>query len=223
MKPVLLSIVTLLFSASSFAWSAQEQKAIDALVDAGNPQLQSNHNICANKSMQDLLVYRPYANNPGVCVSLKKLPKNVLQEVLFMEEEQTENESDYDSRITKVYVIETDGVLSYKNGFSDFTIGEMKKTFSIPESAKMTFEMMAPVNSVFKMLPYYLTYGQGGFDVEDTYIGQYLKDQMRDETGIHFEFTEEIGLYPGGGINATYHIFTMDKKIVYLKMVWWNS
>lgn len=224
MKQSILLFVAILFSTSSvLAQWGVNQSQIEVLVEAGNPKLTYQATECGAKDLNDLLVYRPYASNPGECVRVKSLPRQAISEVNDMSDEQLVNDSEYDTRITKVYSIEHDGVFSYKQGLSDGQLAALKKSMGIPEKTSFRLELMAPVNGPFDMLNYYLTFGSSGFDLENTYLGQYLKTELQGEPGLHLIFSEEVGLYPGGGINAAYHILMMDKKMVFVKAVFWNS
>ena len=224
MKKIIIFCISL--SLSQWAFADDKAKEIQAIVDSGQPKLELNSKTCDDdKDGADLLEFtRPFYYS-GVCGDVAKLPKKVLRELWDMEDEQLENESDYDSRITKVYVFEHDGVyLSHQSIITLKKIEDLREAFNIPKTDNVRLGVMEPVKgSTFSMLNYGLTLGNHWYELEDTYVGQYLKTQIDGEIGMHIEYVEELPLYPGGGLNATYHIFLMDKKLVYVKSVWWNS
>ena len=216
------SLVTLMALALCLNTYSYERKVYE-LADSGNPELKKDSDSCprrySNQSYTDLLGQEDGHNT--LCVKHVKLPLAVLSEIREMKSNELENESDYDQRVTALYVFEQS---SFTNGGVDSdSVKELAEKLGIPKSQIQgpTFRSFVANANSFSQFEG-LALGEDYF-MEQTESLKYLRTLLKGETILSISFGDGIELYPGGGFNVTHYLFLTKNKVVYVKLSWWDA
>lgn len=221
----LVAFLALTFSINTFAYY-EDVPEVKALGNSGHPIVEEEATAClADHEPGTTMLYMDGQwGKDGLCIDPIIMGKEAQYEVSDMHFEQYENESDYDARITNVMAFKHDGYLNPDRGIDPTLLEELQGAFHIPAEAIQNWSVGSIKNK--KPLDHfsgYLSLGEVAAEIERFYLSDFLRKMLKDDTGIHLEFYQEIELYPGGGINARFHIFLMEGKALYVKEVYWNS
>jgi hypothetical protein len=221
MKHVVLSaLVAFSFNANAYEYMPE----VEEIGTSGGYTINHLAQDCSSE-YPDMLIMPGQFGKDGVCMSQIRFDEKAYDELDQMESEQYDNDSDYDSRITDVFAFEHEDFLTWNGTVTEGLIEHLNEAFNLAEGAAENFQVRVMNLKKDPLYPFhgYLFLGGMGEAIEDYQIGQELTELLAGEQGIHLSFRKEVGLYPGGGINVTYHFFMMDGKTVYVKEVHWDA
>ncbi|MGB0454018.1 MAG: hypothetical protein ACPGJV_09925 [Bacteriovoracaceae bacterium] len=220
MKKLLLAL-TLLTSTQTFA---QIDDKVTELTNSGTPDFTKDSSVCKSRFEDEGLTDQlGNSSNPwnSICVKRINLPYDVLQEVREMKRYEDTNESDYDSRVTRLYVFKS----RYKAQAGLGTEGTKKLTdaLGIPASQTKAGHVSAFIGESRHVDRFNNLHLNDMDYSEETKIAKYLETQIKGKLVLHIQFSDGIELYPGGGMYVDHHIFLVEGKIIYVKSTWWDA
>jgi len=160
--------------------------------------------------------------NSAQCFDPISLPRNVLSDVIQMNAHRFFSESDYDQRVTKLYAFRHNG--TYASWLGQTDIEALAKDFNVPSDmiGRVSVRSYQAGDTTFKSLldGLFITTDF----VEDTSISAFVADIVGGDAVRVFSFgPNEVGLYPGGGFNATFSIWVTDTHLIYVKREGWDA
>jgi hypothetical protein len=157
------------------------------------------------------------AGQPNPLNSYVTLPANVKADIVDMTKHRFYVESDYDERITKLYVMDHAGDLATDVG----TARQLALMLNVPSSMIGTIYKRTYGSRERQFIRNFEGLYIGGDYVGDTSISRYLRDLLDGhDVVVHTFGPEEISLYPGGGFNTTFYLIITDSHVVYAKKEW---
>lgn len=190
---------------------------VQELVASGKLSITKNSLRC-NKKYTDLVSNSNFEEY--LCANFISLPKNVLSEIYLMQEQELENISDYDQRITALFQFSTN---KYSPDFvSNKSLRRLANSFNIEIGKNQEFQYKAEIVSKksFSQLE--------GLTINDEYTESsrtlsYLRNSLEGQLAFIATFGKGVDLYPGGGFNATYYLIITSNKVTYVKLSWWDA
>lgn len=217
-------ILTLALIITSFGAQAyyEDHPVVQELAESGVPALTKKAEDCPSSYGDQSFVDRlgPSKTYGSLCVKHKRLPGEVLSEIIEMKENELQNESDYDQRVTAFWVFEQ---TSFKPGWMNSRqVKEIAKVLGIP--AKQAKEP-----SFGSYIADEDSFGQ----FEGLYIGEeyssesatlsHLRSLLKGKTVLELSMGDGVELYPGGGFYVTHYIFIVEGKLIYVKLSGWDA
>jgi hypothetical protein len=199
-------------------WKAE----VVAYAKAGTPTVVVASPECA-------ATWRPHHDQLGtdehgypICVTAVALPEAVAADVATMEKSRFANESDYDQRVTKLYVFKHDGDLSRYQ--STASLEALALAVGIPERLIGGFRFHA-VLPTDKDAFYTLESLYVGSDFADsTSLSTYATGLLGASAVLAVTFgPDEVELYPGGGFTTDFAFYITKDYVIYAKREGWNS
>ncbi|MCB0367822.1 MAG: hypothetical protein H6624_01455 [Bdellovibrionaceae bacterium] len=207
-------------SLSAQAYFEDNRKVRD-LASGGVPQLTINSEGCpkgfGDKSLTDRL--GPVETFGTFCVKLVSLPGDVLSEIITMKDAELENESDYDQRMTKLYIFKQD---TYNTNLDLDAIKKVAKALGIPFHHLRGIRHKAFIanESSFSQFDGLMV---GTEWVDNPKSVQHLIDTLKGKLVMGVSFGDEVELYPGGGFGVTYYLYFTKGMLVYAKLSGWDA
>lgn len=222
MKAFLLLTLALFFSCNGQAYY-EDHPEVEALVNTGYAQIYRGSSACPRSYGDETLTDRLGAKEGyhTLCVKHVQLPANVLSEVMLMEEHELENESDYDSRVTKLYVFKQDKFTT-KWGVTAKEILKLAKAFNIPAKMAKDARVSSFVGVESSVDQFAGLYVGDAYDTSNK-THDFITGELRGRQVLQISFGDGVELYPGGGFGVTHYFFIMDGKIVYVKHSYWDA
>lgn len=219
-----LFITIMFLGLSSFAYY-EDHKVVKALAKAGKPIISHNDVECPTRYIDDdSFVDRLGTSYDPFCVKHVSLPAKVLKEVLDMEENELENLSDYDQRVTKYYVFKQ-CKYNPKRYVGERGIKELAKAFNIPQDQVKGLQFSAFIadsNSFSELGGLFVRSATEGYR-EITRTLRHTRSLLKGQLVLRASFGDGIDLYPGGGFAVTYYIYITKTHLVYVKKSGWDS
>jgi len=215
MKSILLTF-TCVISLNSFSYYEDNPEVI-TLADSGKAELYETTNDCKGKYPLRLGKTTGYQ---ATCLSQIDLPLDVAGQIDVMKEFELENYSDYDSRVTELYMF------NVKYGDANISLEKLKEVFvafgvkDVDLSEIRATSELVDANS-FDFLEYIFVGDTP--DENSTEINDFLLSHLAGQNTLKFQITRGVELYPGGGFNVTYFLYLIDGKMVFLKNSWWDA
>lgn len=217
-------ILTLALLISSFGAQAyyEDHPEVQALAESGKPALVKSAKECPKSYGDQSLVDRlgPAKDYGTLCVSHQSLPSAVLSEIIEMKENELENESDYDQRVTALWVFKQDSIGTQWMTLKK--VQELADMFDIPRS-----QSKSPAFGSF--VADSDSFGQfEGLFVGDAYSNEtatlnFLRKELKGKSVLQISMGDGVELYPGGGFQVTHYFFIVDGKLVYVKLSGWDA
>lgn len=209
-----------LMSLSAHAYYEDNNKVME-LADGGVPQIAYSSEDCPKSYGNKAFTHKLGAGTgySSLCVKQVKIPADVLSEIRTMKENELENESDYDQRLTKLYVFEQD---NYQTNLSESGVRELAKALGIPSDQikNISFNAFVPDASSFGQFEGLVI---GEDFVDESQSLKYLRQLLKGQLVLGVSFGDEIELYPGGGFGVTYYLYFTKGKVVYVKQSGWDA
>jgi hypothetical protein len=200
----------------------EDRETIEMLARSGSPRVAIDSDRCGGE-------FKDYLGRDSqgdvVCVNQWALPSNVLEEVKIGNQHRFKNASDYDKRVTRLYVYEHNGEL---NRFLDSDdIAMLARAFDIPTG---TNQLQAQPNIFTRDdgdIAYFQSLNSGmyvGNDyVAETLTYEYAVEVLHGEPMKTMEWKTEVVLYPGGGFTTSYEVIVQENMLIFIKIEGWNS
>ena len=222
MKAFLFLTMALFFSCNGQAYY-EDHPEVEVLVNTGYAQLHKGSSACPRTYGDETLTDRlgPKADYNTLCVKHQSLPAEVLSEVMLMEEHELENESDYDSRVTKLYVFKQDKFTT-KWGISSKEIIQLAKAFNIPVKMAKDARVSSFIGADNSVDQFEGLYVGDAYD-SNTKTHRFITKELRGKQVLQISFGDGVELYPGGGFGVTHYFFIMDGKLIYVKHSYWDA
>jgi len=211
MKLICLFLLNCLVSNS--IWSSYEDNAdVQRLVKAGHFEM-----LEAGCSQSDALLLK----NKKLCLNIESIPSSVSLEVDHMLENELENESDYDQRVTSLFHFSSQNLnfnrVDEKAIEEFFAFGNVD--FS-PDSFSLSIaEEIVDHNSFREFNDLFVDL----FFKSNSKTQSFIRDAFMGEEVKVIKFDEGVELYPGGGFYVSHYLILGHEHGMYVKFSWWNS
>lgn len=192
--------------------AAAKQLVLD-YAKAGQPELIATDECFAGQAQ---------LGGSDYCMEPVKLPAQVLKQIVKMNAQRFDNVSDYDQRITKLYVFNHAGNLG--TYIDEDEARGLAESLSIPSEliGAMSVKSYSADDRSFLSLLTGLTVDESFQD--ETLLHGYAKELIAGKKAKVFTFgPDEITLYPGGGFGILFQLIITDDHMIYIKNEGWNS
>lgn len=218
---ILLALIALSGLGNAKAYYEDVPK-VRELAEAGTPEYEYRYEQCpqrysVNKDLKDAIV--TYEN--VFCVDRISLPTDVLAEVLEMKDNELENDSDYDSRITRFFVFKNDDFRALQ-GMPLKTIKEFAKGLGIPAN-QLKHDNLSTFTGDHNSFSQLEGLAMGFDYVEESLTLKHLRSLINGKTVTQVSFSDGIELYPGGGLGVTHYLLFIGEKTIYIKHSHWDA
>ncbi len=199
----------------------KHEKEIKQLAKAGEPRIISRSADCPKRWADKGLTQQLGLARPGnaLCVKQLKLPTGLAEDIERMEKAQLENLSDYDERVTKLFVFRQDSI--------DPSFVRNSDLEKIANSLNLSKDITARFVFGFAKDPGFSQYNGlfvGDEYVEKTLVAKYLAEIFGSSKEVlTVSFSRGFGLYPGGGISFDFTFYIAEGLLVYVKKVSWDA
>lgn len=156
------------------------------------------------------------------CVTHEYLPSEVFSEVRVMKEYELENDSDYDQRLTRLYVFKQD-ILKPGSSMSAKTVKQVASALGIPAKVVQGISFSSFIGNEGSLSQFEGLYIGTDFVGDDSESLKFLRSQMKGKLVLQVSFGDGIELYPGGAFYATHYLFIMDGKLIFVKHSGWDA
>ncbi len=225
MKLLRCTLIMLLLQATqTYAWY-EDNETVMMLADSGTPIIDRQSSDCPNRYSDQSLTHRLGTENVGwrpFCVTHEYLPSSVFSEVRVMSDHELENDSDYDQRITRLYVFKQED-LKPGSSLSVKTVKDVAIALGIPSKVVKGISFSSFVGTKDSLGQFEGLYIGTDFVGDKTETLSFLRSQMEDKLVLQVTFGDGVELYPGGGFSVTHYLFIMDGKLIFVKHSWWDA
>lgn len=139
-----------------------------------------------------------------------------------MKEYELENDSDYDQRLTRLYVFKQD-ILKPGSSMSAKTVKQVASALGIPAKVVQGISFSSFIGNEGSLSQFEGLYIGTDFVGDDSESLKFLRSQMKGKLVLQVSFGDGIELYPGGAFYATHYLFIMDGKLIFVKHSGWDA
>ncbi len=150
------------------------------------------------------------------------LPEAVAADVATMEASRFANESDYDQRVTKLFVFKHDGDLARRQ--TSESLKALAQALGVPEAMVQAVGVPRCHGKQHDALHVLESLYVGTEFVEQTSLYHFALETLGDAAALIVTFGPEgVDLYPGGGYTTDFAVWITKDYVVYAKREGWNS
>jgi hypothetical protein len=220
----ILALLLFLQTSQALAWY-EDNETVMILAESGTPRIDRQSSDCPNRYSDQSLTHRLGTENVGwrpFCVIHEYLPSAVFSEVRAMAEYELENDSDYDQRITRMYVFKQED-LNPGTALSIETVKQLGMALGIPKKIIKGITFSSFIGDETTLGQFEGLYVGTDFVGDQTESLKYLRSQLMGKLVLEVTFGDGIELYPGGGFSVTHYLFILDGKLIFVKHSSWDA